>query len=328
MTTNKVSIIIPCYNALPFIKETLDCVFNQTYKNIEVIIVDDGSTDGTLEFLKTLSSPNLIVKPNSGKGACAARNYGFKLSSGAYLQFLDADDLLSLDKIEKQVNDLDLLSNHVSVCSTAHFYHEPEHGIITDHDFLYSTESPKDFLINLYGANGKDYNMVQTSAWLTPRAVIEKAGLWDETLSKDQDGEFFCRVVVNAQGVSYQPEVKNYYRKHVAGENIANQKQRRHLESQFRAIESKLNQLKILENTVAYKNAFALQYKLLAIDAYPEFKDIYKMAITNSKALGGSSYEPVLGGNIIEIVKVTFGWKKAKIFKLFLHQIKDLIKSK
>jgi glycosyltransferase involved in cell wall biosynthesis len=319
----KVSIIIPCYNSLPFIKETLDSVFRQTYERIEVIIIDDGSTDGTLDFLKTLDKPGLVVKANTGKGACAARNYGFELSTGAYIQFLDADDLLSARKLEKQVKDLEQFPKRVSMCSTAHFYNDPSNGTIVDRPFLYSTDQPHQFLLHLYGGNGKDYNMVQTSAWLTPRVLIEKAGLWDDSLAKDQDGEFFCRVVVNSEGLIYQPEVLNYYRKHIGGQNIANQKQKIHLESQLAALKSKANELNSWSQTEAYKNAFALQYKILAINAYPEFKALSIYAMDNVKALGGSVYVPVLGGKLIELSKKIFGWKFAKSFKLFLHQVRD-----
>lgn len=83
----KVSIIIPCYNALPFLKATLNSIFNQTYPFIEVIVVDDGSADGSLEYLKSLKHSNLFITQNKGKGACAARNYGLELASGACIHF-------------------------------------------------------------------------------------------------------------------------------------------------------------------------------------------------------------------------------------------------
>ncbi|MCD6661725.1 MAG: glycosyltransferase family 2 protein, partial [Lentimicrobium sp.] len=98
-----VSIIIPAYNAERFIRETLDSVVNQTWPDIEVFVVDDGSRDKTVEIARTYESEKLKVFTQKNQGACVARNKGLSMSKGKYLQFLDADDVISLDKIEKQV---------------------------------------------------------------------------------------------------------------------------------------------------------------------------------------------------------------------------------
>ena len=316
-----VSVIIPNHNSLAFIPETLESVFNQTYKSIELIIVDDGSTDGSYEYLAQQNEPSLKVVKNPSKGACAARNYGLRLAKGAFVQFLDADDILDTKKIEIQVRAINENIDSIAVCSTRHFYDSINNGKITDTGFLHTTDDTASFLLKLYGADGLTHNMVQTSAWLTPKALLDKAGPWDETLTKDQDGEYFCRVVATANKVIYTPEVLNYYRKHLGGQNIANQRQRMHVESQLKALEAKANHLKKLADSQAYKNAFALQYKLLAIDAYPQFKDVYKIAIQQSKTLGGSKHLPVLGGRIIESIKQVFGWRMAKQFSYWIHKI-------
>ena len=318
----KVSVIIPCFNSLQFIKETLDSVLKQSYPNIEIIVIDDNSTDGSFEYLQTMENENFQFVKNKSKGACAARNYGFELSSGDYIQFLDADDLLSVDKIEAQVKALKNQKNSIAVCNTKHFYSTIEYGKITDKDYLFTTFNTKSFLLNLYGANNLP-NMIQTSAWLTPRGLITIAGPWDESLSKDQDGEFFCRVVAKADQVIYVPKVLNYYRKHILGQNIANQKQRKHLESQLKATNSKIIQLKSLEHTDDFKSAFSLQYKLIAIDAFPEFKDLSKKAMANCTALGGNDHLPILGGKIIEMVKKVLGWQHAKSLSYWVHKIKS-----
>ena len=317
---NLVSIIIPNYNGFPYLKDTLESIFKQEYTNIEVIIIDDGSSDGSMEYLLSLNNDNLIVKSNPKKGACAARNYGLSLSKGDYIQFMDADDLLSPKKIYSQVKALKNNEDCISVCHTAHFYDDPSKHKITDYNFLYTTNKPKEFLLKLYGADGKTHNMVQTNAWLTPKILIDKVGIWDESLSKDQDGEFFCRIVANSAGVIFVPEVFNYYRKHSRGTNIASQKKRIHLESQIKALESKTTQFNGLEHTSAYNNAMALQYKIIAIDAYPSFKDLSRSAILSSNTFGGSTYLPVLGGRIVELVKHVFGWKLAKTFSFVVHK--------
>ena len=102
----KVSIIIPVYNAKKVFKETLDSIEAQSYDNWEVVIVDDCSTDGSLEYITELVGHNKKYKvysmeQNSGPGAATA--YGFEKSSGDLVAFLDSDDVWSNDKLEKQV---------------------------------------------------------------------------------------------------------------------------------------------------------------------------------------------------------------------------------
>ncbi|WP_299099024.1 glycosyltransferase family A protein [uncultured Winogradskyella sp.] len=315
-----VSVIIPNYNGLKYIKDTLDSVYNQSYNNIEIIVVDDGSTDGSLEYLLTLNKTNVTVLKNPLQGACSARNYGLSMAKGMYIQFLDNDDLLSLDKIESQVKALSNNEKAIAVCNTNHFYDTIENGVITDWNFLYTTDNTEEFLLNLYGANGPQ-NMVQTSAWLAPKKLLDSTRPWDVTLSKDQDGEYFCRVVTRANQVIYVPEILNHYRKHIKGSNIANQKQREHFESQLKALNSKSKQFKYSIDTIEYKNAMALQYKIIAIGAYPEFKDISEEAMFLSNQFGGSQFVPVLGGKLIEFIKNCFGWRIAKLFSKVIHKI-------
>src|SRR5579875_322194 len=99
-----ISIIIPLYNAEKYIIETIDSALQQSYKNIEIIIIDDGSTDSSFNVAETYKSDNIIVVKQENKGASAARNHGLKLAKGEYIQFLDADDILDVNKIEYQIN--------------------------------------------------------------------------------------------------------------------------------------------------------------------------------------------------------------------------------
>lgn len=316
---DKVSIIIPCYNSMPFLKETLVSVFDQTHQNIEIIVIDDGSSDGSFEYVEDLKHDNLILKKNIGKGACAARNYGYQLSTGNYIQFQDADDLLDADKVEKQVKVLQKHPDCVAVCSTSHFYDRPEDGKIVDQPFMFSTDHPHEFLLKLYGGDGTNHNMVQTSAWLTPRHIIEKVGLWDESISKNQDGEFFCRVAMHSKGIRYVADTLNYYRKHPKGKNIGNLGTRKHRESELRVAEIREEQLFDYHETKEFKNAFALQYQLIAINSYPKYKDISAIAAKKVEELGGTNHLPVLGGKIIETIKQLFGWRAAKMIWYWLH---------
>ena len=111
-----VSIIIPTYNRAHLINETLKCVLAQSYTNWECIVVDDGSTDNTIAivdgYIQKDSRIKFYERPvNRIKGASTCRNIGIENSEGQYIQFLDSDDILSADKIEKQLILLEKLSD-------------------------------------------------------------------------------------------------------------------------------------------------------------------------------------------------------------------------
>lgn len=104
-----VSIIIPVYNGENFIRDSIESLLNQTYKNIEIIVVDDGSTDKTAEIVKTFEVVRYIYQVN--KGPSASRNLGMSLAKGKYIAFLDADDLYEPEKLQKQVEILEKNDN-------------------------------------------------------------------------------------------------------------------------------------------------------------------------------------------------------------------------
>jgi len=98
-----VSIIIPVYNKCPYIKQTIDSVLGQDFDLFEVIVIDDGSTDESLEIIKAFSDPRIRVFTQSNAGVERARNFGFSQSSGSFIVFLDADDLMSVNRLSKQI---------------------------------------------------------------------------------------------------------------------------------------------------------------------------------------------------------------------------------
>jgi glycosyltransferase involved in cell wall biosynthesis len=97
-----VSILIPCYNAEKYVGEAIESALAQTYPNVEVIVVDDGSTDGSLGVIKSFSS-RIRWETGPNRGGCAARNRAFELSHGDFVQFLDGDDYLLPDKVAIQL---------------------------------------------------------------------------------------------------------------------------------------------------------------------------------------------------------------------------------
>src|SRR5882757_5788979 len=98
-----VSILIPAYNAEPWIADTIKSALNQTWPKVEIVIINDGSRDQTLSIAQQFASEKLSIVSQENQGVCAARNKAFELCQGDYIQWLDADDLLSSDKVARQM---------------------------------------------------------------------------------------------------------------------------------------------------------------------------------------------------------------------------------
>lgn len=203
-----VSIIIPVYNAEGFLAETIESTLLQTYKNIEIIVVDDGSNDSSYKVAKQYESPQTTVIKQANKGASAARNHGIALAKGDYIQFLDADDFLHPQKIEYQLNTLKSYSD-------LHLIGGTWQRFVKNLDNLYGEVAPKtqqevqcfDKVAWLI-----DRPMMIPNTWLVSRKLIELAGSWDEELTLNDDGEFFYRVIAASDGVVIDRKAKTYYR--------------------------------------------------------------------------------------------------------------------
>ena len=204
-----VSILIPAYNAESWIADTIRSAIGQTWPYKEIIVVDDGSTDGTLELAQRLAGKDVRVVTKENQGAAAARNYAFNLCQGDYIQWLDADDLLAPDKIERQLSGLGGVDCKRTLLSSswAYFRYRPRRAQFVPTS-LWQDLSPVEWLLRKLGEN----LYMQTATWLTSRELAEAAGPWDTRLLSDDDGEYFCRVLLSSEGTRFVPDGKVFYR--------------------------------------------------------------------------------------------------------------------
>ena len=205
-----VSILIPAYNSEKWIRSTIESALAQTWKNKEIIVVDDGSKDNTYNFAKGYESKILKVITQSNSGACVARNKAVSIAQGDFVQWLDADDLLAQDKVELQLSGYDKFANSrvLHSASWGYFYYRPSQTKFNSNG-LWQDLSPSEWLRIRLG----DGFFIPTVAWLVSRRLTELAGPWDERLKRNQDGEYFNRVVAHSQFVKFHPTAKCYYRK-------------------------------------------------------------------------------------------------------------------
>lgn len=196
-----VSVVIPVYNSSKYILSAIDSVFSQDYKNHEIIVVDDGSTDDTCSVIesKYLGKVNIIKIKNSG--VSVARNIGINLSNGYYIAFLDSDDLWESSKLAKQVKAIEEDKEN-GVSYTSRFIIKNE-NIITSEE----RKSWSGFVLNKILIR----NFICLSSVLIKKECFLKCGFFDETLKVSEDYDLWIRVS-NRYKFVYLDERLVYYR--------------------------------------------------------------------------------------------------------------------
>jgi glycosyltransferase involved in cell wall biosynthesis len=306
-----VSIIIPCYNGASFLGETIESALNQSYKETEILIIDDGSTDDSYKIAKSFTSKNVIVLRKENGGASSARNFGFMNSNGNYVQFLDSDDLLAIDKIEKQVNliagsDEDcIISGSFSNLNEPGKRIEPMKLDTGCKDF----DQPIEWLIE--AAFGRA--MFPPVVWLTPRKLIEQAGQWDEKLSYNDDPEFFARVLLKSKGILFCKDSISYYRRGVSS-SLGSRKDRKARESELESLNLVTDHMLEYENSLRVREACSYRYRKLIYSLYPEHKDLINIAEDKIRLLDiVGDYD--FGNGITNKLGKIVGWKNSKLIR-------------
>jgi glycosyltransferase involved in cell wall biosynthesis len=320
---NLVSVIIPLYNCEARILATLKSVALQTYPYIEVIVVDDASNDNSLDLVRKYKMCNLQVITQENAGAAVARNRGLQIARGSYIQFLDAGDELSHDKIEAQVNALQNTNDKVAVCNYVQFSDDDdiENLISSDQSaFIYSSNDPADFLLNLWGGYGS-MNFIQTNSWLVPRAVIDKSGHWREYRCPDDDGEFFARVILACKGIVHTPSVYNYYHISHGGVNqLSRSTNYKYQMNTLLTIDLKHRYLLAHSPHPLLNKAIAAQYYRFAVDIFPARKTLSAIAWKRFKDLREQPPHLKLGGSFIQLIYNFFGWRISRMIRYYLRR--------
>lgn len=308
-----VSIIISCYNAEMYVSATLDSVFAQTYPELEVIVVNDGSTDSSASILETYSSRGIKVFHTSNRGQDAALNTGFKNSLGSFVKFMDADDLINPQMIEIQMNHLKMHPMKVAYSEWYRFFGDAPQSADEAKKLAYWKDTDSmDFLLE-----DQDGPMLQCGIMMMHRTLIEKAGLWDERLILYNDTEFFTRVILASDGVAFTPGAKLYYRSGLST-SLTSQPGRKYFESTFLATQLIEKKLLAVENSPRVRRLLANIYWRRRYDMYPHFPDLAAKHIEKYKDLGGPDLK-IKGGKIYNVINTLLGWKAAKRFQLFLY---------
>ncbi|PKN64821.1 MAG: hypothetical protein CVU57_13500 [Deltaproteobacteria bacterium HGW-Deltaproteobacteria-15] len=201
-----VSVIIPCYNAEPFVGETIASVQDQSWTRLEIIVVDDGSTDNSWNVIRSFGEKVTAIRQRNG-GGCRARNVGAAKAKGEYLMFLDADDLLGPDSMEHLVTALEGKKG-IAACSWRRFEKSTK-GWVRLPSGLPADPPEGDpllgWLVGWY---------IPPCALLWARHTYEETGGWDEELWANQDGDLILRALLGGAKIQRTNRGEAYYRNH------------------------------------------------------------------------------------------------------------------
>lgn len=206
-----VTVIIPVFNGDKYIASTIESVLSQTYENLEIIVIDDGSTDKTCDIVKRYEGKVTYIH-QMNRGAAAARNNGLKHAKGRYIQFLDADDYLEEDKIEKQVSFLQENEKFdICYCDCIRFYGELKEE---EKYRRHVTGEVDDLIYEII--NFDQIFPFPIHSLLVKKSVFEQMGVFDESIKSDEDREFWLRAALKQYQFGYTNFFGAYYRKHGA----------------------------------------------------------------------------------------------------------------
>lgn len=200
-----VSVIVPCYNAAMYLRETLQSAIDQDSDDLEIIAIDDGSTDGTGDLIKR-NFPSVRLLTTTNGGPSSARNVGTKAATGRFIQYLDSDDLLAVGKLRRQVQAL-----------------ESEQGDVAYGDWQTVIEANGQFskgeVVAKRMRNPPDVDLL-TGFWCPPaaylirREIVDRVGGWNESLPLIEDVRFALDCALSGAKFIYTPGVAALHREH------------------------------------------------------------------------------------------------------------------
>jgi len=276
-------------------------------------VVDDGSVDGSAAVARGYGSRGVTVATQPNRGASAARNHGLRLARGQYLQFLDADDLLAPDKISRQMEAAARAGPDAALCARwSRFTESPADADHTP-QILCRDGKPVEWLAAKLGGNA----MMHPGAWLISRSLAERAGPWDESLTLDDDGEYFGRVVLASSRVLLCEGAVSFYRSGLPG-SLSGAKSDAAWASAYRSLELTAARLQASEDSPRTRSACATAFQQYIYDAYPRAPGCRRSAAVHVARLGGTDLRPA-GGARFRLAGRLLGWRLAKRLSAILR---------
>jgi glycosyltransferase involved in cell wall biosynthesis len=260
-----------------------------------------------LAVAKQFETGNVRVATQENQGAAAARNHAYSLCQGNFIQWLDADDLLAPDKISRQLEELDRLPSQRTLLLSAWgkflYWHHRAQFVPTS---LWRDLSPREFLFHKL----MDNVFMQTASWLVSRELADAAGPWDTRLLGDDDGEYFCRVLLASDGIRFVPDARVYYRAHPTASLSYLGNSPTKIGAQWLSMQLHIKYLRSLEDSERTRDACVKYLQRWLMYFYAERPDLLCEVEKCASDLGGELEPPRLSWKYAWI-KSVFGWRTA-----------------
>ena len=316
--TELVSIIIPSYNAAETIRETLGSACGQTWENLEIILVDDGSIDATVEIAKAYQDTRITVIQSKNGGACRARNIGIHTAKGDYIQFLDADDLFDNSKIELQIQALQMAGIERAVAYGPWREFRDSTSQMTSLGFSEGMHFDQPMKWLLASLEAGFY--LPPHCWLIPTTLVKLAGDWDERLKQNQDGEFFSRVLEVASSVRWVSDAQSYYRRGDSG-SVSNRRGRIYTESLLLAANMIRDRvLEYLGDDHSRRSTISALYLRILYRTDPSDREMVEEVWSEIRKLGLPPRTLLVGGKRFNQLKAILGWRLAFKVKSLMNR--------
>jgi glycosyltransferase involved in cell wall biosynthesis len=315
----KVSIIIPVHNAANYIAATLKSVQNQTYQHLEVIVVNGGSTDTSIAIVEELKLPNLTIYHRENLGQASNSNYGIAKATGKLIKFLDADDILAEDCIEKMVEKWRENPNRL-VFGEWHYFVSSINNVSWNYSPVYKDyESALDWYVDVHQYAG---SMLAGWMWLIPVHILKKAGGWDEQLTITNDLEFSTRLILQSDGIGFASGAVHYYRKGVSSAmtsvmtiNLPKSTSTSVINGLHKAFDNVIS----VENSARTRLVFSNLFQKWVYLFYPKHIAYVEQLEDTISKLGGSTLKPA-GGKFFNILLKFLPWKVVVRIQIILYK--------
>ncbi len=307
MSTPLVSICMPCHNAAKYVGQAVRSALHQSWGNLEVVVVNDSSTDQTADRLDGIKDDRLRVIEAQCGNASAARNLSFQHSRGDYIKYFDADDIITPTMIDAQMRKLENSSRDIASCEWGRFYEGNPDSYRSNPESVWEDLPALDWLVNSWKSARP---MMQPGLFLIPRPLIQEAGGWDETLTLIDDFEFFARLIATADTVRFTPGERLYYRSGLA-QSLSQRKSEEAINSNFQSLMKGTSYLLEKRNDRPARQSCANLYQDFIHSIYPDFPDLRLRMEKEIQTLGGSNLLPDGPPNFHRLRRLA-GWKLAR----------------
>lgn len=302
-----VSVIIAAWNARDTVRAAIESALQQSVPPLEVIVVDDGSVDGTPEVVVSMGNPTVRLIQQDNRGQSAALNRGVSESRGQYIKFLDADDRLNPHHLESQLRALSSSQTRLASCSWGYFVEDGAEAAVRAEHTNRDYDSGIEWIVDSLTL---DEGMMGGWMWLIPHALLDITGGWNNALTLNNDFDFSVRLLLASSGVRFAPDAVYSYRKGMIGALSATMDGSA-MRSAFETTSAGCKALLERENTPRIRQICADRLQWWMYRFFPRHRELASQAETWIAELGGSSVR-FQGGLVLRILLPVLGWRRVR----------------